>query len=974
MSNTISTGYVGADQVRSDFFFKPNFELLNQALASRQGMYDTNLATMNKVKAKADEVNALEGYDKERWHQKRSEYDTEIDRLKSLYDGDLSKINTDLDQFITNVGKDFGIHGEATAISNRYASAMANFKELEELRTKDEITEGQFRMWHRNLRETAAEGIGKDSKNWKSWGKVTATKAIKPEEFMNDFLKNKEADLVHNGYKVERQAGKLVFVREGHDVITYESLMEEGKAAMGAAMERTGQLDADYKWHLERTGEKVTVAPIIDQLKKSKDELINMHKGLTTFRGEELQRLINQAAGRNIINVDGKEGPQTLRMKEEALKYLTNQLQALDQSLTNMEKVAADPKAVENYHINHWKDRTLERLVHPYAGSKSRDRYNLDINISDDIYAQYALDTQKMMIQHGLDIQKIQLEWDLNNPTVPVMEEKMEGIYVPNPSGETPEDITKYKKNLESNMDFAAIGLIESSLGVENELKRLVNAGEVSIQDMQRLLANPNEAARLILKSRNINPADLSSAEVDGNGNLVICRTGQVIPLNPNLDRAFVEQQLGTIKTQQRQIQVAQQRENEAMQRVINNGKYTQEERKILQEIAEGKRPMPESIPEGAVSDIQLYIWRKAAANGDIEAKKKLEKYTAGLNSNLYNRFNSDMRAELKASSGMPMSTTFTDQYLGTTQKERDVNGKVVKDYFGNVANLGNKVVYVKNPTTGRMESKTFEKFQAEMKALYDEEIDIVLQDVPMISTGNVPGVSSNGDSWGMNYVIVSKGTKQVLGATKLVIPTSQVSSTLLNQTINKPENQTTNLLLTGMTNGLERYQTGVLNSLTGKEHDVTINYDKDKGNRDKHDHRPASVTIDGRVYGYDDGVAQIQQLYRDAQLGRTLQENYVANRIVSYNGQNVPLYQVVKGIVDLASPYNDEEGRRVGGSLTKDQAMGVLTRYMSDAQAMNVLGLGVSPTATSDVQYTRVRGPQASYYQSQSRFNLTTE
>ena len=66
MGNGILAGRRGAGQSRADFFFKPNLDLVNQALAARQQRYNTNLAGLDAFNKKLDEVNSLEGYDKER--------------------------------------------------------------------------------------------------------------------------------------------------------------------------------------------------------------------------------------------------------------------------------------------------------------------------------------------------------------------------------------------------------------------------------------------------------------------------------------------------------------------------------------------------------------------------------------------------------------------------------------------------------------------------------------------------------------------------------------------------------------------------------------------------------------------------------------------------------------------------------------------------------------------------------------------
>jgi hypothetical protein len=74
----------GAEQLRVESFFKPNLALIDKVLATRQTMYNTNLDAMAKAKAKVDEVNALEGFDKQEWFKMQEDYDKEIEGIMYL--------------------------------------------------------------------------------------------------------------------------------------------------------------------------------------------------------------------------------------------------------------------------------------------------------------------------------------------------------------------------------------------------------------------------------------------------------------------------------------------------------------------------------------------------------------------------------------------------------------------------------------------------------------------------------------------------------------------------------------------------------------------------------------------------------------------------------------------------------------------------------------------------------------------------
>jgi hypothetical protein len=142
--SAIQAGRRGAGQTRADFFYKPNMNMVNQALAARQNRYNTNYALLDKFGAKMDEVHALDA-DKERWFEIKQEYDKKIDDTLKANRGDLSKSGALIKSLKSQIVDLFGIHGEATAIDSNYMSAMKNRQELKKRREEGKITEGQYR-------------------------------------------------------------------------------------------------------------------------------------------------------------------------------------------------------------------------------------------------------------------------------------------------------------------------------------------------------------------------------------------------------------------------------------------------------------------------------------------------------------------------------------------------------------------------------------------------------------------------------------------------------------------------------------------------------------------------------------------------------------------------------------------------------------------------------------------------------------
>lgn len=161
----IIAGRAGAQQATPGFFYKPNLDLVNQALASRQRRYDTNLAGLDALDAKLDEVSSLEGYDTDRWFEIKDEYGKKINTVMDAYKGDLSQATGLLRSMKRDVGDLFGLHGEARAIGSNYKAAVKNRKELRKRREKDDITEGQYRKYDIEMQKYMKTGIGKDPKN-----------------------------------------------------------------------------------------------------------------------------------------------------------------------------------------------------------------------------------------------------------------------------------------------------------------------------------------------------------------------------------------------------------------------------------------------------------------------------------------------------------------------------------------------------------------------------------------------------------------------------------------------------------------------------------------------------------------------------------------------------------------------------------------------------------------------------------------
>lgn len=384
----------GAEQVRVESFFKPNLQLLDKALATRQTMYNTNLDTMAKAKAKVEEVNSLEGFDRNEWFKMQEDYDKEIGNIMSLYEGDLSKANAELYGFTTKVGKDFGIHGKATAINERALGYMMNKKELDKRLAEKKITQGQYWRLQEELEKTAATGIGTDPKAYKGWRKINPIDAVDFDQFANEFLKNKEADLNASGYERSYDSGGFyIWTNKNHDVITYDSLMHELGTAYKNAAEKTNQLVDDFDYNLYKNNIKITNETYVNKYTKEandKKTIVEQLKVTPKTREEVIkqQELLNRLQGKEDkpTGVLSKNDVIAKQLIIDKYSKLASQYEAEADRISVMNN-----DQLRSYYYQDYIDGEIRRLADPYAGAKSRDRVTIQRDVQKDPWIEHEI-------------------------------------------------------------------------------------------------------------------------------------------------------------------------------------------------------------------------------------------------------------------------------------------------------------------------------------------------------------------------------------------------------------------------------------------------------------------------------------------------------------------------------------------------------------------------------------------------------
>jgi hypothetical protein len=377
----------GAEQVRVESFFKPNLQLLDKVLATRQTMYNTNLDTMAKAKAKVEEVNSLEGFDRDEWFKMQEDYDNEIGGIMSLYEGDLSKANAELYGFTTKVGKDFGIHGKATAINERALGYMANKKELDKRLAEGKIERAQYWKLQKELEDTAATGIGTDPKTYQGWRKINPMDAIKFPDFAEKFLKNKKESLKLNGYQMQKRGDFIEFVKTGAETISYEEVMDELTAAYNNEAEKTGQLRDAFDYHVYNNKINLTREKYVNAWTEKSGEYQDRINKLSTLKGNDLIQYINSIGGQikgNIIN------SEVVAAKMAFLEQAKNYVDGYNERIkTVSDETKFNQQQVEGLYYKEFIESETRRQADPYARAISYSKDILEHSIHKDPRAEF---------------------------------------------------------------------------------------------------------------------------------------------------------------------------------------------------------------------------------------------------------------------------------------------------------------------------------------------------------------------------------------------------------------------------------------------------------------------------------------------------------------------------------------------------------------------------------------------------------
>lgn len=468
----ITSGETGAEQVISDDWFKPDFAMLDKVLAGKQNLYDTRLNATKQLKAKVNEVNSLEGYDTQRHGEISDELDQDVARVKSLYDGDLSKATSEFEGLVDKVTGLFDIHGEMRAIANRHAGYTENHKKLKEAYDKGDITMGQYGAIQIELARTRDIGIGKNKKQWNSWRTIDAQKAIKEEEFMKTFFENWKSDSEGRwgAGQFNPATGKMEWRKNEKEWISYDQIMELGSQAFIDAASRTGQLEADYNWvRWNKAGQNYTTYSTTTAEQKSYYENLSQNQiaaadyklqQLQTLQGADLQIFLSRMG--YDMAITGKNDPTTIRFRDQAIQSIMGSKTSYEATLAQIQGMSDSAFAV--YDQQEWTKSTARRYAHPWASKTAFNKYDEDLRIADSDYLKHKQNMALEYQKHKWHLKAIDYEWKLDNPEVPVVTGARPAVVMKNPLGGTLNEVKTNLSAAHNNYAQNVQGLIDQTI------------------------------------------------------------------------------------------------------------------------------------------------------------------------------------------------------------------------------------------------------------------------------------------------------------------------------------------------------------------------------------------------------------------------------------------------------------------------------------------------------------------------------
>lgn len=339
--------------------YVPNFDLLAKALQSQQQAF-------NQVQRVGEvPINALAGADEEYAETLRESLYDDIDKVSNLYAKEgISAGRRAARDLIQSTKRRVLPGGDIYELAQRKKQFTDFYSTQQERLEKGEITPEQFWASTTRAKEQydAVGGYGSNA----NLSLSSRTQAVDPDEFLNEFLKNKESDLISSGYQRFRDptTGKVVLRKSETEFVKYEDLLSEARQALANKMSTTGQLQDRFAY-MNREG--LSVDPLVEKYNTELSRSNTIKSNLNNLKGKELQEYLN-TLGAN-LKVDGKVGKNTQAAKDAALEQVNQNIDEYNSRLNSISNLSEDE--LQNVLFNRQTEEYLTSLVDPYAKAAS---------------------------------------------------------------------------------------------------------------------------------------------------------------------------------------------------------------------------------------------------------------------------------------------------------------------------------------------------------------------------------------------------------------------------------------------------------------------------------------------------------------------------------------------------------------------------------------------------------------------------
>lgn len=359
--------------VRSQFIqqpYIPNFNEFAGVLQRQQQNYDaaTSLADLP--------VDGLQGKDYEYAQALRAKRYSDIDNIANVFtEQGVNAGNRALRDLTTRIRREELPGGESYELKQRKANFAAFQKTQQERLQKGEIKPWQYKQSVDKALELYNQTGGfQAGTNLNLSGRP---QAIDFDKFANEFLKNKEADLVQQGFmRRDPNTGNMIWTEQGREWINKGELQRELSSSYLNAAGQTGELE-DYFQTVNPQLSLDSMTSSITEQQKVLDKLKSFNPSIANkSEKEQMQRLMQQY-GVYSGDIDGAFGKKSNAGLNQLKSSLTSAIASSQDQLTQLQALPQDQlnQTLKNQFLSEY----ANRLAEPYAAAKSYEKQTIDV-------------------------------------------------------------------------------------------------------------------------------------------------------------------------------------------------------------------------------------------------------------------------------------------------------------------------------------------------------------------------------------------------------------------------------------------------------------------------------------------------------------------------------------------------------------------------------------------------------------------